>query len=158
MIKAAFMPELQRALARWIAAGGDRGRLVRDLAGSGRDVAGRLGIPVIEGLRLPGREWIVPSFTLAGLGRPWLITVCEVPGTDPAVAPEVIDELIGLATVEAVVRLTLIEERETARLRLRLIYPEGEDPVPVEGNSLSLRQRRKSGCRGGSAPRSARPD
>lgn len=156
LINTFFLPELQRALARWVNAGGNRGRLVSELVRSGRSVAGQMGITVIDGLRLPGREKIVPSLILAGLGNPWVVTFCELPG-GPGISPETVDGVLGLETVEVVVLLGVIEESETLRLRLRMIYPEGEDPVPLEGNPISFRRRRKADCAGGSARHSVRP-
>ncbi len=142
LLQEAFLPALGGALGGWLAGTGDDEALVRELESAAEASATRLGIPVLRGLRLPGRVTLVPSFVLAGLGSPWLVAFCEVPGDAPAAPESTVVEVLGIGTVETVVIVSVIEDHDTARIRLRLIGPDGEDPVPLEGSPVPVRRRR----------------
>ncbi len=144
LLREEFLPELGRSLCGWI--GGQEGGLeLGDRFGAAaRAVARRLEIPVLNGLRLPGRVTVVPSFVLAGLGSPWIVAFCEIPGSSFTFAEAKVSGVLEVETVETVVIVSVVEFRGTARVRLRLIGPEGEDPVPLEGSPIQVRQRRRA--------------
>ena len=143
LLTLAVLPELQRGLARWSIEGGTAPELVDQLVAAARRAARSQGIGETVGLRLPGREKVVPSLVLTGLGNPWLVAFCEIPGASVPASRSTFEEVRSLDTVEAVIRLTVIEAENAAKILIRIYYGSGDEPERIEGDPISLRPRRK---------------
>ena len=143
LLTLAVLPELQRGLARWSLDDGGPRELVDQLVAAARRAARSRGIGETVGLRLPGREKVLPSLVLTGLGNPWLVAFCEVPGASVPVSRSTFEEVRSLETVEAVIRLTVIETEDTAKILIRIYSGPGTEPDRIEGDPISLRPRRK---------------
>ena len=144
LAREAFLPELQRGLVNWILSEEEREALVDHLISGAQRVAGTLGLAESKGLRLPGRETLVPSLVLTGLGNPWLIAFCELPGAPDLPPPETVGEVLDLETVEAVIRLTVTESDNQARVTMSMTFSDGSAPVLIEGEPTSFRRRRRT--------------
>lgn len=140
MIRDRFLPELQKTLESWAFSDGSFPELSLRLVDTGRKLGSALGITQTEGLRLPGQRRIIPALVLVGLGRPWLVGFCEVPGEVGGPAPGDLEKALALDTVEAVVRVSIREEGDWLRLALEVTGSE-ETGSDFEGTPVPVRRR-----------------
>jgi hypothetical protein len=153
VLRQVFLPELQRSLVRWILSESDEPDLAEIMIAETKRKADRLGVGQVQGLRLPGRERIVPSLVLTGLGNPWLVAFCDVPGAAPPPDQKTLDQVLALETVEALVQLGLNESDGRVKIRMQLRFSDDRPPRLIEGEPISLRRRPKDDGRGGPARR-----